>query len=170
MRRVIQHCQRKYHTFAYIAVWELHATGVPHLHMLLSRPLPIKTKYGYEGAGTSAHAVHDYAHSVGFGFMAEQTAIARGSKKNAAAYVAKLSKYLSKTGHLLPKNARRVSASHGLIEALDKSADDWEVRERGQDWLQWAANVDERGIMPALDALTAAQRVMLEYPDGIQGT
>jgi hypothetical protein len=156
-RKVVKECQKKYHNFAYVAVLEAHKTGVPHLHILMTRPLPTKNQ-----PRASKHELHDYAVSHGFGYMVDQQ---RVNSRRAASYVAK---YLTKGGHLLHKGARRVWATHKLFPEAKGSGGAWIARERGQDWVEWAARVDAETDMPAQEALADVEDLMSDFPEGIQ--
>lgn len=76
--------------------------GMPHFHIISTRPLPIETsKTGY----TSKHKVHNFARLFGFGYECDQKAV---SDKGAAYYV---SKYASKQDASVPRGTRRVRAT-----------------------------------------------------------
>jgi hypothetical protein len=154
---VIRECRKKYADYAYVAVFEAHKTGVPHLHMIASRPLPTPNQ-----PEASKHEVHDYAYHHGFGFMCDQQTV---NSRKAASYVAK---YLTKSGHKMPKGTRRVLATHELIPEAEKSGGAWIARQRGQDWYVWAANVESRTPLDAIDALEEVDDMMAHNPDGIQ--
>jgi hypothetical protein len=93
--------QRYYGSFCYIAFVEgqQRRNDMPHFHIVSENEPPIKR--GRAGHVTK-RGVHDWAHAMGFGFMADLQLI--GSAQ-AAAYV---SKYASKGTQSVPKNFRRV--------------------------------------------------------------
>lgn len=109
--------QRRYHHFDYVAFVEGQPQrgGMPHFHIISSRPLPVK-----KGKKTefTKRAVHDFAVKIGFGHQADMKPVA---SKEAAYYV---SKYASKQSDETPRGFRRVRTSrtwHKLPKDPDKA-------------------------------------------------
>jgi hypothetical protein len=154
---IVREARKRYSNWAYVAVIEAHRTGVPHLHILSTRPLPTPNQ-----PNASEHELHNYAVQHGFGYQVKML-IVTGAQ--GASYVAK---YLSKSGHKLPKGTRRVLATHGFIEGADKSDSAWIVRKKGQEWIEWAGNVESASQMTAIEALRTVDTLMSHNTDGIQ--
>jgi hypothetical protein len=154
---IVRECRKMYHNFAYVAVLEAHKTGVPHLHAIMTRPLPTRNQ-----PEASKHELHDYAHAHGFGYMIDQQPV---NSRRAASYVGK---YLSKGGHLLHKGARRVWATHKFLPEASQSAGAWIVRARGQGWREWAGDVEASTALDAIEALAQVDDLMQDFPEGIQ--
>jgi hypothetical protein len=126
---------------------------MPHFHILTTGLPP--TRKNAKGNVTK-RALHDWAHSLGWGFQAELLIV---SSSEAAAYVAK---YASKQSPLTPKGFRRVRVSRDWPKLPNKGGAHWLTPARDEDvahfiarvadatmldpaelWLKWADLTDE---------------------------
>lgn len=78
--------------------------NMPHFHIIMDVQPPAKRNK--KGVITK-HAIHNWAHKMGFGFEADLKPV---TGAGAAGYVAK---YVSKGSGVVPKGFRRVRVSHG---------------------------------------------------------
>ena len=94
-KRLARKARREGQLMEYIWVEERHRDGTPHLHILGS-------------LSWTKHRLHDEAHDVGLGYMADITPIL---DDGGYFYVAK---YLGKGEKQIPKDIRRVGTSRGV--------------------------------------------------------
>lgn len=125
---------KKYAYWRYLAFVEGQPKrgGMPHFHVISDVPIPVWPNAQGE---ITKRMVHDFAHSAGFGFEAEQEII---NSSKAAAYVAK---YASKQHPAMPKNFRRVRASKMLWRAELPEKDKWLVKARNEGMADFVARV-----------------------------
>jgi hypothetical protein len=128
--------QRYYGSFSYIAFVEgqPNRSFMPHFHILATSLPP--TRRNAKGNVTK-RALHDWAHSVGWGFQAELLIV---SSAEASAYVAK---YASKQSPLTPKGFRRVRVSKDWPQTPEKSAAKWIVPARDEGVAHYIMRISE---------------------------
>jgi len=78
--------------------------NMPHFHIIMDNQPPCKRNKKGE---ITKHALHDWAHRMGWGFEAD---LGQVDHDKAASYVAK---YVSKGSGVVPPGFRRVRVSHG---------------------------------------------------------
>lgn len=140
--RLRKRFQRKYADWQYVAFVEGQPKrqNMPHFHVISNEQPPARRN----SAGVvTQHNMHDFAHSVGFGFEADLQAV---NTVEAAFYVVK---YMSKQGSAAPKNFRRVRASARVEKLPPNDERKYIVRSRGEGLMQYIARAaDATGIDP----------------------
>jgi len=112
---------------------------MPHFHILTTDPPP--TRRGKRGYVTK-RGLHDWAHSLGWGFQAE---LLIASSPEASAYVAK---YASKQSPMTPKGFRRVRCSNNWPKVEEKSGPKWIVPAKNEDVAAFINRVNEITNIP----------------------
>lgn len=132
--RLRKRFQRMYADWQYIAFVEGQPKrqNMPHFHVISNYEPPAKRNA--QGVITQ-HNMHNFAHSVGFGFEADLQPV---DTITAAFYV---TKYMSKQGTEAPKNFRRVRASAGVEKLPPNTDKKYIVRSRGEGVMQYIARV-----------------------------
>ncbi len=143
--------QRYYGNFSYLAFVEgqPHRSYMPHFHILTDREPP--TRRGRSGHVTK-RTLHDWAHSIGWGYQAELLIV---NSEEAFAYVAK---YASKGSSGMPRNFRRVRPSKDWPKDDDPKGGSWIVPSRKEDvphFLVRAADFTGLAIEDCYEAYTA---------------
>lgn len=135
--------QRKYREWQYVAFVEGQPKrqNMPHFHVISDcQPPARRNKHGI----ITKRAMHDYAHSLGFGYQADLSQV---SGRKAAFYVAK---YVSKQGTSVPKNFRRVRTSQDWLKLPENPERKYIVKSRGEGMGSFVSRVaTETGLSEA---------------------
>lgn len=124
-QRLSQRMRRKYGKFHYVRVYELHADGRYHFHALINRHFDdIVMRQGKDGKKTPysrfmAKAARE--SSLGWYTHAENMRSVAGASKY-------ITKYMSKSLDVLPKNTRRIQTSQGFPKLVDESELVWKIK------------------------------------------
>jgi len=114
---------------------------MPHFHVLSSSPPAAKRN---KAGIVTKHAMHDFAHSMGFGFQADHQIV---TSLKAAFYV---TKYMSKQSAKTPHGFRRVRHSEDWAKLPPAEHDKYIVMARGEGLGSYLARVsDETGLTEA---------------------
>lgn len=140
-KRLSARMRRKFGAFHYIRVYELHADGRWHWHMLVNFHFTdIKKRHQKDGKKIPYSAwIRDNARACGMGWYthAENMRTVAGAAK----YV---TKYMSKSLELLPKGVRRIQTSQGFPKLANESELEWRMVS-GVYWRDLQAAYEKRG-------------------------
>lgn len=136
--------QRFYGTFSYLAFVEgqPRRSGMPHFHILTWNQVPVEPN---RRGRVTKHALHNWAHALGWGFQAVCEVVTSGL---AAVYVAK---YATKQSSFTPKHFRRVRCSQDWPKPDRGKLPAWLVPQRGESAVDFILRVSDFTGIPSDD-------------------
>jgi len=109
--------------------------NMPHFHIIMDTLPPAKRNKKGE---ITKHALHDWAHKMGWGFEAD---LGQVDHNKAASYVAK---YVSKGSGTVPKGFRRVRVSKGWAKLVRDPERKLLVLQKGESVVDFILRVGDR--------------------------